>query len=191
MKHGDPLSARPHSHPLDYGNPRFSCVPSRAILCSESTHLRSKNSCRVADSASLRSLTLLVLRVTSTHTSLRLPCLSSGDVEDRPPSAAYPSRPRLPVRRDHDIDPSSLGIRTVTSIPAAIETSSLRRCQRVRLADGSHLLQTLTENFRPSHHLVRFIENFRPSHHRPKYCLCSHHRETHSSYWENNRADDA
>ena len=87
------------------------------------------------------------------------------------PCLAPLSRPWRPVRRDHDIDPSSLGIL------AATETPSSRRYQRVRLADGSHLLVRGRETPWRSRDHEHLTKNFTPSHHRPKYWLCTH-RET-------------
>ena len=97
---------------------------------------------------------------------------------------ARPRRSRRPVRRDHDIDPSSLGILAETP------SSRVRNSQRVRLADGPHLPVRWRETPWRSRDHDYFTENFTPSHHRPKYWLCTH-RETQSSYWQNNEVDDA
>ena len=96
----------------------------------------------------------------------------------------YRHRPRRPVRCDHDIDPSILGILAETP------SSRVRDSRRVRLADGSHLFVRGREAlWRPPDHDY-FTENFTSSHHRPRYWLCTH-RDTQSSYWQKNEADDA
>jgi hypothetical protein len=90
----------------------------------------------------------------------------------------YLHRPRRPVCRDHDIDPS-----IAKRILAETPSSQVRNSQRVRLADGSHLLVRWRETPWRSRDHDDFTENFTP--------IVRPHRETQSSYWQNNEADDA
>ena len=131
------ISARPHSHPLDYGNPPFSCVPSRVILRSEPTNLRSKFS----------SASLISLRPAGKPLGKALPHSSSSCLHcaiDRSP--AWPndfSRPESLCNKRRFASLSILILSLLQALTCAVINSScfvgVARSIQAKLPNEDHL----------------------------------------------------